>query len=114
MLVAGVVISGAAFAGQYGYAKCWGAVGIGTGGNWAFSHSYSRESGAINRAQNECSGRCDNIKTFYNTCGAMAEGTSNAWGFGWAGTQWQAEQNALGYCQQYGNNCTISVWSCSP
>lgn len=116
VLAAGLALTGAgaAMAGQCGYERCWGAVAIGPGGYWAFSHSYPSEAAAIDRAQSECSGYCDNIQTFYNTCGAMAQGTHSAWGFGWAGTRWQAEQNALGYCEQYGNDCAVTVWACSP
>lgn len=108
------LMTGPVMAGQCGYDYCWGAVGIGPGGAWGFSHSYISEQGAINAVQGECGGDCNNIRTFYNTCGAMAEGNSGNWGFGWGATQGIAESNALNFCYQNGPGCTVKVWSCSP
>ncbi len=102
------------WAGQCGYEYCWGAVGIGPGGAWGFAHSYSSESAAINSVNSECGGDCNNIRTFYNTCGALAEGSVGNWGFGWGATQTIAENNALNYCYQNGPNCAVRVWACSP
>ena len=101
-------------AGECGYANCWGAVGIGPGGALGFSHSYPSEQQAVDVAQSGCQGNCDNIRTFYNTCGAMASGYNSAWGFGWADTRAQAESNALGFCREHGSNCSIRAWACSP
>ena len=44
---------------------------------------------------------------------AMAMGTNNAWGFGWAGTRGQAEHNAVSFCLDYGAACQPVVWACS-
>ena len=109
-----LITAGAAMAGQCGYNQCWGAVGIGPYGTYGYSHSYSSENAAWNRAQSECGGNCTNIKTFYNTCGAMASASNGAWGFGWAGSRAAAESNALDYCYDSGNDCRVVVWSCSP
>jgi hypothetical protein len=108
-----VVLGGAAEAGQCGHAQCWGAVGIGPNGAYGYSFDAPSESRAISIAQSGCGGNCTQIKTFYNTCGAMAQGSNGAWGFGWANTRGQAEANAMAYCRQNGPNCGISVWSCS-
>jgi hypothetical protein len=111
LLLAGAV---SAQAGQCGYDYCWGAVGIGPGGAYGYSYEHSSEARAINAAQQGCGGNCTNIKTFYNTCGAMARGNNGAWGFGWANSEGQAKANALGYCRQNGRGCQVAVWACSP
>lgn len=108
------LIAGPAAAGDCGSSKCWGAVGIGANGAYGFAYGYVYESDAVSVAQNGCAGNCNNIRTFYNTCGAMASGSNQAWGYGWAGTRAQAEANALGFCRENGRNCIVRVWACSP
>ncbi|MEP2532633.1 DUF4189 domain-containing protein [Shimia sp.] len=103
-----------AMAGQCGYEYCWGAVGIGPNGAWGFSWGQYSEQDAVNALQSECEWDCNNVKTFYNTCGAMAEGNQGNWGFGWGNSRGLAEDNAIGYCYQNGGGCQIKVWSCSP
>lgn len=107
-------LAGGAMAGECGYAQCWGAVGIGPGGAWGYSYGKYSETDAVNALQGECEWDCDNVHTFYNTCGAIAEGNSGNWGYGWAGTRSQAEDNAMGYCYQNGGGCSVRVWACSP
>jgi len=111
-LFAGAVFASAAMAGQCGYDYCWGAVGIGPSGEWGWANNHMHEDEAIWSVQQNCPG-CNNIKTFYNTCGAMAVGSNGAWGFGWAASRGQAEGNAIGYCSEHGAGCTPVVWSCS-
>jgi hypothetical protein len=106
--------TGAAEAGQCGYAKCWGAVGIGPHDAFGFSHGYATESAAWDVAQKGCGGNCDNIRTFFNTCGAIAEASNRGWGFGVASTRAQAQNIALRQCNNNGSNCTIRAWACSP
>lgn len=92
----------------------WGAVGIGPYGAYGYAYGQPNENAAWNRVQNECGGNCDNIKTFVNDCGAMAQDPSGAWGFGRGNNQSQAENSARGFCAQYGGNqCTITVWACN-
>lgn len=115
-LVAIVALVGGATqaaAGSCGYDYCWGAVGIGANGAYGFSHSYSSESAAIRSAQNGCKGQCSEIRTFYNTCGAIAVADNGAWGFGWHNDQELSESIAMNYCMDNGYNCQIRVWSCS-
>jgi len=114
VLVVLPTLAGGAMAGDCGFAQCWGAVGIGPGGAWAYSYGKYSETDAVNALQGECEWDCDNVHTFYNTCGAIAEGSSGNWGFGWADTRVQAEENALGYCYQNGGGCSVRVWACSP
>ena len=111
--VATFAFAGASIAGQCGYQKCWGAVAIGPGGAWGAAHSYTSEQAAANAAQGGCEGDCNNIRTFYNQCGALAEGSNGNWGFGYGGTRDIAEVNALSACYDYGPNCGIRAYSCS-
>ena len=110
----GVLGATSVWAGECGYDYCWGAVGIGPGGAWGYSYGQFSETDAVNVLQGECGWDCDNVHTFYNTCGAIAEGSQGNWGFGWAGSRAEAEGNALGYCYQNGGGCAIKVWACSP
>ena len=59
---------------------CWGAVGVGPGGAWGNAYDYPSERAAAQVAQNNCGGRCTTVKTFYNTCGAIAQGDGGGWG----------------------------------
>ena len=76
-LTVGLLTISNAVAGSCGYDRCWGAVAIGPNGQ-AWAHSYSSERAAINAIANNCRGRCSTIKTFYNTCGAIASSPSGA------------------------------------
>jgi len=105
--------SGAAGAGQCGYDYCWGAVGIGADGSWSWSTDNWSEDDAISNVQRECGYNCETIRTFYNTCGAMAQASNGGWGFGWANNRGQAEANAMDYCWAQGPNCQVRVWACS-
>lgn len=102
-----------AAAGQCGYDYCWGAVGIGQYGAWGYSFGQYSESDAIIVAQNGCNGNCYEIRTFYNTCGAMAVADNGAWGFGWHGDSVIAESEAMSYCMDGGYNCQVRVSACS-
>ncbi|WP_372884142.1 DUF4189 domain-containing protein [Shimia sp.] len=112
--VGALVLAGALNAGQCGYEQCWGAVGIGPGGAYGWAHSHASEGAAYNAAQRGCRGNCDQIRTFYNTCGAIARASNGGWGWGWASSRQAAENTALGYCREYGANCRVAVWACSP
>lgn len=101
-------------AGQCGYEYCWGAVGSAANGAYGWAHSYPTEQQAYDAVQSSCEGECTEIKTFYNTCGAMARSPSGAWGWAWDNTRERAENSAIGYCLQHGDNCRVVVWACSP
>ena len=105
--------AGPAAAGQCGYQYCWGAVGFGPGGAYGWAHSYASQQEAYNRVYQECGGNCTQIKTFYNTCGAMAVGANNGWGWGHSPSRAGAENSAMGYCNQYDYGCSVRVWACS-
>ncbi|WP_270725307.1 DUF4189 domain-containing protein [Shimia sp. Alg240-R146] len=107
------VLASASMAGECGYNVCWGAVGIGPNGAWGYSHSQQSESEARLAVRSACEGDCNVIETFYNACGAMAEGSDGNWGFGWAEARGPAEETALDYCGEHGPNCAVRVWACS-
>ncbi|TCL01611.1 uncharacterized protein DUF4189 [Shimia isoporae] len=112
-LIGGVLAAGASAAGECGLDYCWGAVGIGPNGAWGYSHSQYSEREARNVVQSECGGNCDVVQTFYNTCGALSEGSEGNWGFGWANTRDAAEETSIGYCEDHGGGCRVRVWACS-
>ena len=116
-LAAGIVTSmflaTAAAAGNCGYQYCWGAVGFGPGGAWGWAADYASEQAAWNRVNAECNGSCTQIKTFYNTCGAIAAGYNDGWGWGHAPTKQGAMNIAMSYCNQYDAGCSIRAWACS-
>ena len=112
-LAVALMTAGAAQAGQCGYEYCWGAVGTSANGHWGWATGQWSEQDAVNRVQAECGGNCDAIRTFYNTCGAMARASNGGWGFGWAPTRGQAETLSLQYCRNEGPNCRVLVWACS-
>jgi len=100
-------------AGHCGYQRCWGAVGFGPYGASAYSHSYNSQYQARRRVNRECEGNCTVIKTFYNTCGAIAAGSDDGWGWGYAPSRNAARQLALRYCRQNSYNCSVRAWACS-
>lgn len=116
-LAAGTILSlitaSTAMAGSCGYEYCWGAVGSAANGAYGWAHSYPSEQQAYSAVQQSCKGQCTEIKTFYNTCGAMARSPSGAWGWAWDNTRERAANSAIGYCLQHGNDCRVVVWSCS-
>lgn len=112
-LVAAMGLGSAAVAGQCGYDYCWGAVGVGPNGAWAYSYGMWSEQEAYNAAQDECGWNCTTVKTFYNTCGAIARADNGALGWGFEYTRELAESTAINWCMDVGYNCRVVVWACS-
>lgn len=112
--IAWLTISGAGAAGQCGYDYCWGAVATGPLGATGFSYSHVTERNAHQVAIEGCNGACDRVRTFYNSCGAIASGRDGAWGWANGKTKQDAQTQALAYCGQHGQDCHVRVWSCSP
>jgi hypothetical protein len=100
-------------AGSCGWQYCWGAVAMGPHGAYGWAAGQFSEQDAVNVAQAGCGYNCNVLKTFYNTCGALARAGNGGWGFGWTGSRGGAENLALGYCAQRGSNCQVTVWACS-
>lgn len=99
-------------AGSCGADRCWGAVAIGNNGQ-SWSANYKSQQGAINRVRNKCNGPCTTIKTFYNTCGAIAKAPSGAWGWAWHNSIEVAKSEAMAFCMDNGRNCSPRAWACS-
>lgn len=92
---------------------CWGAVGIGPRGAWGNAYDYPSERAAANAVQSNCGGNCKVIKTFYNTCGAIAQGDNGGWGWAWAATADDAASSAIAYCVPNDRNCRVTTWACT-
>lgn len=107
------ISAGAAYAGSCGYDYCYGAVAIGPRGAYAYSYHYPSAQAAYDAAQDSCNWGCDVVKTFYNTCGAIAQADNGAWGWGWESTAELAQSTAMNYCMDVGRNCQVRVWACS-
>lgn len=96
-----------------GYQYCWGAVGIGPNGAWAYAHGHRTEQDAINTAQGQCGWNCNPVKTFYNTCASIAQADNGGWGFATEKTIELAKSSAMSWCMDQGRNCQPRVWACS-
>ncbi|MZR15148.1 DUF4189 domain-containing protein [Maritimibacter sp. DP07] len=94
-------------------AQQWGAVGIGPGGAYGYAHDWNTERQAYGSAARGCEWDCTEIRTFFNTCAAMAVASNGGWGWGTGASRGAAESRAMGYCRQYGNGCRVRVWACS-
>lgn len=92
--------------------NCWGAVAYGPGGAWAYAVNFASRGWADRAARNNCRGRCTNVLTFHNSCGAYASGP---YGYGWgnAPSRYQAEAIALQQCNARSPNCGVRVWGCT-
>lgn len=101
-------------AGQCGLEKCWGAVGIGQDGAYGWALGKATERDAFDAAQAKCDNNCNELRTFYDACGAMAKARNGGWGWAWGQSRAEAEASALGYCSEYGRDCEVTVWACSP
>jgi serine/threonine-protein kinase len=113
MAMAALLLSAQALgAAQCGFQQCWGAVGIGPRGEWAWATGYVAELGALAKVRNACPG-CTEIEAFFNGCGAIAVAPGGGWGFGWGETPVRAERAAHQYCASFGAGCRTAVWSCS-
>lgn len=114
-LVAGLMMqAGGAWAGSCGASECWGAVGVGPGGAWGYSHSWHSEAEAIDAAHEGCEWDCTDMFSFYNGCAAIALTPDQQYygrGFGW--TRSDAEAEAYAACSAFGTGCAIRVWACS-
>ena len=93
--------------------RCYGAVGVGPRGAWGNAYNYPSSRSAIRAVQRNCKGNCTTIKSFYNTCGAIAQGDNGGWGWAWHGNQNEARSQAIAYCVPNDRNCRIRSWACT-
>lgn len=112
VLILGSVV--ASHAQQCGFARCWGAVGVGPDGARGYAFSQYSETMAEEQVQAICANGCDTVQTFYNACGAVAQGARGQWGVGLGQSRVAAEDVALAFCQNYGAGCEVRAWACSP
>jgi hypothetical protein len=101
-------------AGDCGYDYCWGAVAVNTSGGYGFSYGQISEDAAISVAQDGCGWNCTTVRSFYNSCAAIAMADNGGWGWAYEVSRDLAESSAMNYCMDYGRNCRVVVWSCSP
>ncbi|WP_422049332.1 DUF4189 domain-containing protein [Shimia sp.] len=114
LMIASLACTAPVEAQQCGFARCWGAVGVGPEGARGYAYSQYSEDMARERVQAICGDNCDTVKTFFNGCGAMAQGDRDQWGFGESHSRMAAEDVALAFCQNYGAGCEVRAWACSP
>lgn len=100
--------------------NCWGAVGTGPNGTYAWAVGFYSEDAALNEMNIECNFECENWLTFYETCGSIAEDVSEddyskrSWGWGKHPINADAETLAVEGClNDGGNECEAMVWACS-
>lgn len=112
-LLALASMSSPAWAGSCGYDYCWGAVAVGSQGSYGYAHSWGSEQEAYDAAMSGCEYDCTIIRTFYNTCAAIAVADNGGWGWGYDASRELAESLAMSYCMDQGYNCQVEVWACS-
>lgn len=95
--------------------NCWGAVAYGPGGAWAYAVDYPTRGAAAAAAQRRCSGTCNHVLSFHNSCGAYASGPSANSHYGWgnASSRGAAEAIAMRECNLRGPYCQVRVWGCT-
>lgn len=83
-------------------------------GAHGYSYDYPSRAAAENSALQRCSGsNCNVVIWFRNACAALAVGTGNGYGSGWAGSRAEAENIALDVCANNTSSCGIRAWSCT-
>jgi hypothetical protein len=92
---------------------CWGAVGFGDNGRIGFAYGKKSERAAEWQVTAACRGKCTALRTFYNSCAAMARGNNWKWTWATAETREEAEQQAMRACKLRTGNCETIVWACS-
>lgn len=87
---------------------------------YGYSYDYGSAKAAADAAVANCrkehqgAGDCKSVVTFRNACGALALGTSGAWGSAWGLSKREASDKALGECRPYGgSSCKIERQVCS-
>ncbi|HEU4557394.1 MAG TPA: DUF4189 domain-containing protein [Longimicrobium sp.] len=92
----------------------YGAIAIGSGGEWGVSWGQPNQHSAEERALRECTGTTCRVmvRVVGSACGAYASGTR---GFGWGtdATREGAESRALRECQSRGGRCRVVAYTCN-
>jgi len=101
------------WAGQCGLEFCWGAVGISEDDAVGWSRGFETAESAIAAVQEGCDEKCTTVKSFYDTCGALAVAANGSWGWGWDDSLAKAKSIAISFCSDGGGQCRAKVWACS-
>jgi hypothetical protein len=100
---------GVALAAQYGAIAYSQA-----SGRYGYSFNFGSRAAAEVQALANCGdGGCAIVVWFRNACGALATGTDNGYGYGWAYTRGQAESIAMANCANNASECSVVAWSCT-
>ncbi|SHH48168.1 DUF4189 domain-containing protein [Cognatishimia maritima] len=102
-----------ATAGQCGFEHCWGAIGFNGDGKIGVAYSHWSEEGAYRTAQEHCGWDCAEMRTFKNSCAAIAQGENGSWSWARARTRSGAERTAHKLCDGRSHSCKTVVWACS-
>jgi hypothetical protein len=110
--LAGIAMAPASAYADCTVGDCWGAVAYGPGGAWAWRVNYPSRAIARRAVLAACRGRCTQVLTFHNTCGAYASGP---YGYGWGShpNAQIAQGEALRQCNLRTHSCTLRVWGCT-
>ena len=109
LLLALAALATEASAARHGKRQLWGAIAY-SSSSGAYGYAVDRKTkrDAESEAFRQC-GDCDVIKTFRDSCGAIAEKPARfAWETG--ASQQIVERKALQKC---GSECRIAVWACT-
>lgn len=92
----------------------YGAIAIGSRGEWGVSWGQPSQPAAADRAIRECKGATCRVmvRVVGPTCGAYASGSR---GFGWGtdATPEEAQERALSECQSRGGRCRVIAYTCN-
>jgi hypothetical protein len=100
-------------AGECGYEKCWGAIGFGPSGKITYAFGKWSERAAFRAANKSCKGQCSEIRTFFNECAAVAQGSDQKWSLSKGPTRDLAQTRATRACSSNSTDCQVIVWACS-
>jgi Domain of unknown function (DUF4189) len=92
----------------------YGAIAIGSRGEWGVSWGQPSQHSAEERAIRECRGTTCRVRVRVvgPACGAYASGSR---GFGWGtdATREEAQERALSECQSRGGRCRVVAYTCN-
>ncbi len=109
-----LVLSNPAYAGTCGYKDCWGGVGFGADGQVGWAYGQWSEKEAYKVVLQSCGFDCKQVRTFKNSCAAIAKGDNGNWTWSTQPSRSAAEDEARQLCRHHTHSCRIVVWSCSP
>jgi Domain of unknown function (DUF4189) len=82
-------------------------------GSDGYSIDYETRGRAEEEALQACGDNCEVVLWFKNACGALAVGTDNGYGTGWASSRREAETIAKSACNRNSTSCCVQRWACT-